>query len=624
MRLAILDKDRCRPTKCQLECSRFCPVNRSGSECIFYPHGDSKPPYISEELCTGCGICPKKCPFKAITIINLPEKLDSDLIHRYGDNGFSMFRLPILTKKAVTGLIGQNGIGKSTALKILSGELKPNFGRTDESDPDVTWEEIIDFFRGTESQFFFERIRDKKLKCIRKPQYIENIPKKIKGVVKDVFDKIDERDVQEEIVSDLGLDRIWKREISKLSGGELQKLAIGVALCRDADVYLFDEPSSFLDVRERINMARTIRKLKQEEDKTVIVVEHDLAILDYLSDYVSIFYGEMGGYGIVSHPYGVREGINNYLEGFLPDENMRFRPERIKISKTSIKEKLVKTDVILSYSDLQKGYTSSEFKLTVLKGEIQKSQVIGILGPNGIGKSTFVKMLAGIEKIDKGEITFIEVEEEMDENDSDVGEDKPPKKLTISYKPQYLFQTEGIDPSQSVWNTLYQTNRNLVSSSWFKSEVIRPFNIEMLFNHKLEDISGGELQKVLITLSLAREADLYLFDEPSAYLSIEDRLRAARIISRFIQNTKKSAFIVDHDIVFQDYVSDMLQIFLGRSGFRGKAYAPTALEKGMNRFLSNLSITFRRDPVSGRPRVNKPDSKMDKKQRVEGRYFYTR
>jgi ATP-binding cassette subfamily E protein 1 len=574
-----------------------------------------------EITCTGCGICPRKCPFKAITIINTPERLDDELIHRYGDNGFTLFRLPVMNKQAVTGLIGQNGIGKSTALKILSGEMKPNFGRTDVTDPEVEWREIIDFFKGTESQFFFERMRDEKLKCVRKPQYIENIPRKIEGSVKDVFDNVDEREVADEVIVDLGLDKLLKREIKKLSGGELQKLAVGVALCREADIYLFDEPSSFLDVRERIKMAMAIRKLKQVE-KTVLVVEHDLAILDYLSDYTCIFYGQMGAYGIVSNVHNVRDGINHYLEGFLPDENMRFRPERIKISKTSIRESVGFTEKLLEYKDLEKHYDSG-FHLSVLPGDIYNGQIIGILGPNGIGKSTFVKMIAGIEKIDKGEI-IIEDSEDNDDGAaiSEIGEEEPVKKLSISYKPQYLFETEGIDPDQKVWDALYETNKTLVSSSWFKSEVIKPLQVEMLFDQRLQEISGGELQKVLVTLSLAKNADLYLLDEPSAYLSVEDRLRTARVIQKYIQRSRKAAFIVDHDIVLQDYVSDLLQVFLGRAGFRGKAYTPTGLETGMNRFLANISITFRRDPISGRPRVNKTNSKLDKKQRQEGRYYY--
>lgn len=91
----------------------------------------SKLAWISEELCIGCGICVKKCPFSAISIINLPKNLESQTTHRYGPNSFKLHRLPMPRPGQVLGLVGTNGIGKSTALQILAAKLKPNLGRYD-------------------------------------------------------------------------------------------------------------------------------------------------------------------------------------------------------------------------------------------------------------------------------------------------------------------------------------------------------------------------------------------------------------------------------------------------------------------------------------------------------------
>ena len=595
MRIAVIDYDKCRPTKCVHECAKSCPVERSGSQLFYFDPGDpKKQPIVAEDLCTGCNICVRKCRFHAISILNTPEQLDHDLVHRYGENGFALFRLPTLQKNAVTGLLGQNGTGKSTALKILSGEMKPNFGQPSD---DMQWDEILEYFKGSESHYFFQKMANEELKCIRKPQYIDRIGK-VQGIVKELFAKFDDKNNTDIVKADLNMDAIWNREVSVLSGGELQKVAIGIALVREADVYLFDEPSSFLDISERLNMARAIRRLKEEKNKTVIVAEHDMAVLDYLSDYICVHYGEPAGYGIVTHPHSVKEGINLFLDGYISDENTRFRKESIKIDKTSIRESVATNKVLLKFPDLKKQYDT--FNLEIKGGVIHEGEVIGILGPNGIGKTTFVKILAGIEKPSEGIV-------------------ETTKPLKISYKPQYLVPPENMTVDQF----LKKSNAAIVSSSMFKSEIIKPFNIETFIDQEMINISGGELQKVFVASTMAIDADLYLLDEPSAYLSVEDRLIVAKAIHRMLQRNRKAGFIVEHDIVFQDYVSDSLMVFLGIPSQYGKAYPPVDLEKGMNRFLSNIEITFRRDETSGRPRVNKHDSRLDKEQRLAGNYYYT-
>ncbi|XP_015613678.1 ABC transporter E family member 1-like [Oryza sativa Japonica Group] len=126
-RVAVVDEDRCKPNKCGQECRRSCPVVKI--DLTFRVVGSIA--LISEELCIGCGICVKKCPFGAITIINLPKELDKDTTHRFGQNSFKLHRLPVPIPGQVLGLVGINGIGKSTALNILAGQIKPNLGRYD-------------------------------------------------------------------------------------------------------------------------------------------------------------------------------------------------------------------------------------------------------------------------------------------------------------------------------------------------------------------------------------------------------------------------------------------------------------------------------------------------------------
>ncbi|MFX1506060.1 MAG: ribosome biogenesis/translation initiation ATPase RLI [Promethearchaeota archaeon] len=608
MRIVVLDTDKCKPKKCVKECRGSCPVVRSGTEMFEFETQVSQP-IIHEQFCTGCGICPKACRFHALSIINTPERLDKDLTHRFGRNGFTLFRLPVIKPRKVNGLVGQNGVGKSTALKILSGDIIPNFGDHEE---EPTWERVHDYYKGTELQNYFQKMIENEVKCVRKPQYIDTIAKHVKGSVKDVITRFDERDVSDQIQEDLALQKIWNRDIKILSGGELQKLAVAVAMVRDMDIYLFDEPSSFLDINERLRVGGAIRSLI-EHGKTVVIVEHDLAVLDYLSDYVTTFYGSPSSYGIISQPYTEKEGINVFLDGFIPSENMRFRDYSIIIQKSSVREKNIVSEDILSYQDLSKVFEQSNFSLDVRQGTIHQNEIIGILGPNGIGKTTFIKMLAGLEPPTSGTVERVILDNQLVEEDGNSAEI-----LRVAYKPQYI----SLNGEQTVESFLLKTGGAIVATAQFKSEFIRPFQLTELYDQPLKYLSGGELQKVAIISTLAKDADLYLLDEPSAFLSIEDRLTAAKIIRRLIQSKKAASFIVEHDIVFQDYASDRIIVFLGQPGVYGKAYSPSSVRTGMNRFLGNLKITFRRDPKSGRPRVNKDGSKLDRLQKNQGEYYY--
>jgi len=549
---------------------------------------------IAEALCEGEGICVKKCPFKAISIVNLPEELEEDLTFRYGPNAFKLYRLPIPKSGRVTGLIGPNGVGKTTAIRILSGELKPNFGRFDDP-PD--WDEIIRYYRGSELQGYFERMANNDLKVVHKPQNITLLPKVVEGVVADLIERVDERGVMHDLVKALELEAILERELNVLSGGELQRVAIAAAVSREADVYLFDEPSSYLDVYQRLNAARVIRRLV-EHGKTVICIEHDLALADYLSDVVCIFYGEPGVYGVVTHPHGVREGINIYLDGYLPDENLRFRNEAIRFHVNPAPvEKWISENVIVSFSEMEKRLDG--FTLKVEGGAAHKGEVVGIIGPNGIGKTTFVKLIAGIIEPDDGSPS-----------------QRTP--LKVSYKPQYLRATyDG-----TVQALLLETGGNKVFSSDFKTTVLEPLEVTFLLDREIKNLSGGELQRVAIAACLAREADVYLIDEPSAFLSVEQRLNMARVVRRVIEKSEAAAFVVEHDIVLVDAISDSLMIFTGKPGVHGIAHKPVDLKTGMNAFLKQMNITFRRDPRSGRPRVNKEGSRLDKEQKAKSMYYY--
>jgi ATP-binding cassette subfamily E protein 1 len=563
---------------------------RSRIEAIRF---ENDKPVIVESLCTGCGICVRKCPFKAISIVNLPDELEKESSHRFGENTFKLYRLPTPSSGTVLGLLGQNGIGKTTTLKILSGELKLNLGNYKEP-PD--WDKIVEHFRGSTLQDYFRKMAYQKLGVSHKPQYVDKIPKVVSGNVGELLERVDERKKLDKIAEQLELRQLWNRSLEVLSGGELQRVAVAATICREADVYLFDEPSSYLDVKQRLEVARAIRSLKNDE-KIIIVSEHDLAIIDYLSDQICVFYGEPGVYGIVSNVHSVRTGINIYLQGYIPDENVRFRKETIIFHEKPPTISFGAGEILLKWKQMQKTYEG--FKLVAHPGEIKRDEIIGILGPNGIGKTTFIKILAGIEKADDGQ--------KFDE-------------LKVSYKPQYI----SVEYAGTVQELLTSVAKENFSSSWYKTEILQPLRVNLILDRNVEELSGGELQKVAIATCLSRKTELYLIDEPSAYLDVEERLNMARTIRRVVENHNTAAFVVEHDVVAQDFIADRLLVFTGEPGEIGTAKPPLSLRDGMNIFLKQMEVTFRRDPLTKRPRVNKESSKLDKFQKQIGEYYYVR
>ena len=575
------------PKKCNYVCIEYCPGVRMEEDTITIDP-KTKKAVFSEELCSGCGICTKRCYLNAVTIINLPEALEEP-IHRYGQNQFELFGLPNIKEGSVVGILGPNGIGKSTIIRILSGELKPNLGNYDE---EVGWETIINHFKGSQLQSYFKKLSEGKLKTSHKPQMVNMLSKVAKGEVRDLLDRVDERGKIDEVSEVLEIKSVLDRDISKLSGGELQRVAIAAAALKDADFYYFDEPTSWLDVKQRLNAVKVIRSLA-DEGKSVMVIEHDLAALDAISDYVHILYGHPGAYGVVAQMRGVRVGINTYIGGFLKEENVRFRRQPIVFDVRPPSE-VVEGEVLAEYTALKKSYNG--FSIEVEDGEVQYNEIVTAFGPNGIGKTTFAKMLASATKPDKGKIK---------------------KKVSIAYKPQYL--SSNFDGSVMEF---LMTNAPTYGTPLFKTEIVKPFTLDEIMEKNVKELSGGELQRLAIAAALSKDADIYLFDEPTAFLDVEQRLRAARAIRKIIESRHAASIIIDHDIVFIDYISDRAMVFYGEPGVEGHATSPMDLRNAMNRFLSDIGITFRRDKETKRPRVNKFGSYLDREQKEKGEYYY--
>ena len=236
------------------------------------------------------------------------------------------------------------------------------------------------------------------------------------------------------------------------------------------------------------------------------------------------------------------------------------------------------------------------FELAVENGEVYEKEVLGILGQNALGKTTFARILAGEIKADGGKVEG---------------------KVKISYKPQY--------PKVEFQGTVEEFLKKECDSfgtKEFKNMIIGPLGLLKLMEKNVQNLSGGEFQRVVIASCLGKEADVYLLDEPSAYLDVEQRLALAKIIRKIVETRSSAAMVIDHDLTFLSQIADRAMVFLGEPARRGFASRPQSVRDAFNAFLKEVGVTFRKDPQTGRARANKLGSQLDIRQKEMGVYFY--
>lgn len=647
-RIAIVDKDKCKPEKCARECMKYCPPQRSGKRVIDIEdiginlggvsktdiltinnnNKSKKLAKIAENLCIGCNQCVKVCPFDAIRIVNLPEENPKDIVHRYSANGFRLYKLPIMKTNTIIGIIGENGVGKTTLIEILSDKIRPNFEMLKTT---ISEKDIISRFRGTVLQDYLKELYNGDLVFSVKEQKIKNtlhnIPKHftvndyintLNVKINDSDDSYDSDDSDECTINktyrSLDIHRIKNNPIHTLSGGELQRLMCWITSTKPANVYIFDEPSNYLDIKQRLEVSKLIKSL-QSIGKYVIVIEHDLSLLDFICDEIYIVYGKPGAYGIVSKPLSTLEGINMYLDGFISTQNVRFREEQFNMkpaiesydnsqsvynAQNQENEKLINGTNVIEYPDSKVSFNNYTLNIPA-SGINTNNNIIVVMGENGTGKTTFINWIA--------------------------------KKLgmSVSLKEQSTnikkYEKNGAYPTVS--ELINKKIKSLYYDKQFQTDVVQKLDIELLESRYINELSGGEMQRVMILLCLGTQADIYLIDEPSANLDVDYRLKVTKMIKRYMINNKKIAYIIEHDIMMsvsfaQELGSKILIIKQEQINKDNVKICSVSsyldFHNGINNVLKLMNITMRLSNHN-RPRINKCNSQLEQEQKKQGNYY---
>ena len=320
IRILSINYDKCKPDLCGYACLKYCPLVIKGQKNVITIRRETGKPIINNKTCLmakkgTCGVCINKCFPRALSVTNLPAiETAGLLVHCYDENGFRFFGVPQIHRGKVVGLLGVNGIGKSTLLNILAGE-QPNGGNY--LSVKDGYQTFLSHLTISSFRQYLTDLENSSQKVALKPQiftYLTELSTPVSEILannsNNGFFSLNE------VIELMELESILSRYPNEMSGGELQRLAIGLVLLEDTDVYLIDEPCTFLDFRQRIKMAKIFHQIAAT-GKTVFIAEHDIAILDFQSDLIYLFYGEPHKFGVISRlAYSTKKGINNFRHRF--------------------------------------------------------------------------------------------------------------------------------------------------------------------------------------------------------------------------------------------------------------------------------------------------------------------
>jgi len=345
-------------------------------------------------------------------------------------------------------------------------------------------------------------------------------------------------------------EEIGFRYPHELSGGQLQRAMVAMAMSCKPDIIVFDEPTTALDVTTQIEVLAAVKEITEKMNKAALYITHDLAVVAQVAHRIMVLKnGKLVEEGetrrLIKHPK------EKYTRQLLSVRTLREE-----------KEITDRMDVILSVEDVHAAYVGNEMVLEEIDLTVRKGRTVALVGESGSGKSTLARVITGLLPAKKGSISFL--------GDNMPLELKHRDKETLR-RLQMIYQMPdtALNPKQTVRTVI---GRPLNFYFGIKGEEAETRIRELLTKIELDpdkyidrlttELSGGEKQRICIARALAAEPDLIICDEVTSAL---DQLVAEGILSLLqdLQNEMDISYLfITHDLATVKAISDKIVIML--------------------------------------------------------------
>ncbi|MFB1050015.1 ABC transporter ATP-binding protein [Paraliobacillus sp. JSM ZJ581] len=432
------------------------------------------------------------------------------------NNGLSDVSLHV-KKGEVVLLCGESGCGKTTLTRLINGLIPHYFSGNLSGEIEINEKSIRktplaeiskyvgSVFQNPRTQFYcLDTNSELAFSCENQGLPIDDILSRIEGTI-----------------SHLNIQHLINRNIFNLSGGEKQKIAYGCVHTASPDIIVLDEPSSNLDSYETSLLGQVIAHWKNE-GKTIVVAEHRLHFLSDIADRM-IFMRD----GKIAKELSMAEA-----KRLKPQDLSSMGLRALNTETLSLEDRhRDRSTQEIQLSNFNYAYTKDKKALNIDAFNLPKGQIIGIIGHNGAGKSTFARCLCGLNRKFKGNVI-------VDKNTFNMKQCLENAYMVMQDVNHQLFTETVLD------EVILSMNEDNIEKT---EAILESLNLLHMKDSHPMSLSGGQKQRVAIASAIASERDIIIFDEPTSGLDFRHMIQVAENIDK-LKKLGKTILIITHDL----------------------------------------------------------------------------